>query len=93
MSDRQLIAHATPAWIVPVVGLLDVPLALPTLGLPPMHGVIVLGMAVGLFSRSSFCGGCSSHPYRTRCSTRDNRPYGYDLMADDVVGLLDRLLG
>jgi len=49
MSDRQLIAHATPAWIVPVVGLLDVPLALPTLGLPPMHGVIVLGMAVGLF--------------------------------------------
>jgi pimeloyl-ACP methyl ester carboxylesterase len=24
-------------------------------------------------------------------STRDNRPYGYDLMADDVVGLLDFL--
>jgi pimeloyl-ACP methyl ester carboxylesterase len=24
-------------------------------------------------------------------STRDNRPYGYDLMADDVVGLLDHL--
>jgi len=24
-------------------------------------------------------------------STRDNRPYGYDLMADDVVGLLDYL--
>lgn len=49
MSDRQLVAHATPAWIVPVVGLLDVPLALPTLGMPPMHGVIVLGLAVGLF--------------------------------------------
>ena len=49
MSDRQLVAHATPAWIVPVVGLLDVPLALPALGLPPMHGVIVLGLAVGLF--------------------------------------------
>jgi tellurite resistance protein len=49
MSDRQLIAHATPAWIVPVVGLLDVPLALPVLGLPPMHGVMVMGMAIGLF--------------------------------------------
>ena len=24
-------------------------------------------------------------------STRDDRPYGYDLMADDVVGLLDYL--
>jgi tellurite resistance protein len=49
MSDRQQVAHATPAWIVPVVGLLDVPLALPSLGLPPMHGVMVLGLAVGLF--------------------------------------------
>ena len=49
VSDRQLIAHATPAWIVPVVGLLDVPLALPGLGLPPMHGVMVLSLAVGLF--------------------------------------------
>lgn len=49
MSDRQQVAHATPAWIIPVVGLLDVPLALPGLGLPPMHGVMVLGLAVGLF--------------------------------------------
>jgi tellurite resistance protein len=49
MSDRQQIAHATPAWIVPVVGLLDVPLALPSLGLPPMHGVMMASLAVGLF--------------------------------------------
>ena len=49
MSDRQQVAHATPAWIVPVVGLLDVPLALPGLGLPPMHAIMVLGLAVGLF--------------------------------------------
>ena len=49
MSDRQQVAHATPAWIIPVVGMLDVPLALPSLGLPPMHGVMVLGLAVGLF--------------------------------------------
>jgi tellurite resistance protein len=50
LSDRQKAAHATPAWIVPVVGLLDVPLALPVLGLPPMPGVMVFSLA----------GGCSS---------------------------------
>ena len=49
MSDRQQVAHATPAWIVPVVGLLDVPLALPSLGLPPMHAVMVASVAIGLF--------------------------------------------
>nr|WP_245412188.1 SLAC1 anion channel family protein [Methylocella silvestris] len=49
MSDRQQITHATPAWIVPVVGMLDLPLAIPSLGLPPLHGVMVLGLAVGLF--------------------------------------------
>ncbi len=49
MSDRQQVAHATPAWIIPVVGLLDIPLALPTLSLPPMHGLMVFALAVGLF--------------------------------------------
>ncbi len=49
LSDQQQHAHATPAWVVPVVGLLDVPLALPVLGLPPMHGLMVLALAVGLF--------------------------------------------
>jgi tellurite resistance protein len=49
MSDRQQTAHATPAWIVPVVGMLDIPLALPSLALPPLHEVMVLSLAVGLF--------------------------------------------
>ncbi len=49
MSDRQQIAHATPAWIVPVVGLLDAPLALPSLGLSSMHGFMVASLAIGLF--------------------------------------------
>nr|WP_321984301.1 SLAC1 anion channel family protein [uncultured Lichenicoccus sp.] len=49
MSDRQQVAHATPAWIIPLVGMLDIPLALPVLGLPPMHGLMVLALAVGLF--------------------------------------------
>ena len=49
MSDRQQVAHATPAWIIPVVGMLDVPLGLPALGLPQMHGFMVFALAVGLF--------------------------------------------
>ena len=42
-SDRQQVAQATPAWIVPVVGLLDVPLALPRArppGPPRIDGVL-----------------------------------------------------
>jgi len=49
MSDRQQTAHATPAWIVPVVGMLDVPLALPSLELSPLPDVMILSLAVGLF--------------------------------------------
>jgi tellurite resistance protein len=49
MSDRQQTAHATPAWIVPVVGMLDVPLAMPSLELPPLPEVMILSLAVGLF--------------------------------------------
>ncbi len=49
MSDRQQYAHATPAWIVPVVGTIDVPLAVPSLQLPGTHGIMVLALSIGLF--------------------------------------------
>ncbi len=49
MTDRRQIAHATPAWIIPVVGVLNVPLALPALGLPLLHGLMVAALAIGLF--------------------------------------------
>jgi tellurite resistance protein len=49
MSDRQQMAHAIPAWIIPVVGLLDLPLAMPLLGLPVRSGLGVFALAVGLF--------------------------------------------
>jgi tellurite resistance protein len=49
MSVRQHVEHATPAWIVPVVGVLDVPLAAPHLGLPQVHGLMVACLAIGLF--------------------------------------------
>lgn len=50
MNNRQQAEYATPAWIVPVVGMIDVPLAMPALGFESsLHGVMVLGLAVGLF--------------------------------------------
>jgi len=49
MRQRQQAAHATPAWIIPVVGMLDLPLAMHALGLQSLHGVMVFGLAVGLF--------------------------------------------
>jgi tellurite resistance protein len=49
MSNTQQVESATPAWVVPVVGLLDLPLALPRLGLPPLHELEVFALAVGMF--------------------------------------------
>ena len=50
MHDVQQPEHATPAWIVPVVGMLDVPLAMPVLDLPPELQIVrVFGLALGLF--------------------------------------------
>jgi tellurite resistance protein len=49
MSDRQQVAHATPAWFIPVVGLLDVPLALPSLAMPNSHGIMTACLAIGFF--------------------------------------------
>jgi tellurite resistance protein len=49
MSDRQQTAHATPAWMVPVIGMLDVPLALPSLGWTSLPDVMIFSLAIGLF--------------------------------------------
>lgn len=49
LSVRHTPAQVTPAWIVPVVGMLDLPLAVPVLRWDGMHGVMVFGLAVGLF--------------------------------------------
>ena len=49
MTVRQAATHVAPAWIVPVVGMLDVPLAVPQLQWQGLHGVMVFGLAVGLF--------------------------------------------
>jgi tellurite resistance protein len=45
----QLHSNVTPPWIIPVIGLLDIPLAVPSLELRSVHGVMVLGLAVGMF--------------------------------------------
>ncbi len=50
ISDlQQQRGHALPAWILPVVGMLDLPFAVPSLGLPELRWVAVLGLAVGMF--------------------------------------------
>ncbi|MDM0073724.1 SLAC1 anion channel family protein [Variovorax sp. J2P1-59] len=49
MSVRQHIAHATPAWIVPVVGTLNISMAGIPLNLPGSRAVCVFALAVGLF--------------------------------------------
>ncbi|MEM5318090.1 SLAC1 anion channel family protein [Paraburkholderia sp. JHI869] len=49
MSRRQQMLHATPAWIIPFVGLLDLPVAMPALGLPATSELGVFALAVGLF--------------------------------------------
>lgn len=49
LSVRHAPAHVAPAWIVPVVGMLDIPLAVPVLHWDALHGVMVFGLSVGLF--------------------------------------------
>jgi tellurite resistance protein len=49
LSSPQSRANVSPTWAVPVVGLLDVPLAVPALGMPSLHGTMVAALAIGLF--------------------------------------------
>jgi len=49
MTNRKQVAHASPAWMIPVAGVLQMPLALPTLGLPQLHGLMVAALAIGMF--------------------------------------------
>jgi tellurite resistance protein len=49
MTVRQAVAQVTPPWIVPVVGMLDIPLAIPHLQWSGLHGLMVFGLSVGLF--------------------------------------------
>ena len=49
LSDQQQVAHSSPAWLLPVVGVLNLPIAMPALGLEHLHGLMVLGLAIGLF--------------------------------------------
>lgn len=49
LGARHQLAQVTPAWILPVVGLLDLPLAVPFIALPHAQHVMVAGLAVGMF--------------------------------------------
>lgn len=49
ITVRHTGPQIAPTWIVPVVGMLDVPLAVPLLQWDGLHGVMMFGTAVGLF--------------------------------------------
>lgn len=49
MSCRRQVAHATPAGIVPVVGLLDISPAAPALGLPHAQTLTLRALSAGLY--------------------------------------------
>lgn len=49
LGNRQHPTHATPAWIVPVVGLIDIPLAAPALQLEGVDEVLMFALGLGLF--------------------------------------------
>ena len=49
ISRPHQTGHATPAWILPVVGMLDLPLAVPFLSLPYASELMLTGFAVGTF--------------------------------------------
>ncbi|MET0542026.1 MAG: SLAC1 anion channel family protein [Variovorax sp.] len=49
MNVRQQLAHATPAWIVPVVGTINISYSGVPLDIPGSHPVCVFALAVGLF--------------------------------------------
>ena len=49
MSVRQQIVHATPAWMIPVVGTLNISIVGVTLELPGAQAASAFGLAVGLF--------------------------------------------
>ncbi len=49
ISQPHDVTQVTPAWIVPVVGLLDLPFGVPALQMPQFQGLMLFGLAVGLF--------------------------------------------
>jgi tellurite resistance protein len=49
MSARQQVESALPAWIIPVAGPLNLPIALPALGLDNMRELATFAFAIGMF--------------------------------------------
>lgn len=47
LVDRQVMRHVSAAWLIPAVGLLDVPLAFPMLGWPALREAMEFALAGG----------------------------------------------
>ena len=49
LGQQQQPAHATPAWIIPMVGLINIPIAVPTLQIHGQDELLMFSLAIGLF--------------------------------------------
>lgn len=49
LTVRHQVADISPTWIIPVVGIINVPLAVPSLHIELTHGMMMFELAVGLF--------------------------------------------
>jgi tellurite resistance protein len=47
LTERQVMRQVSAAWLIPAVGLLDIPLAFPALGWPAWREVMVIALAGG----------------------------------------------
>jgi tellurite resistance protein len=49
LGRQQQPGHATPAWLIPMVGLINIPLAVPTLQILGLDELLMFSLALGLF--------------------------------------------
>lgn len=49
LGQQQQPAHATPAWIIPMVGLINIPIAVPALEIRGQDDLLMFSLAIGFF--------------------------------------------
>ncbi|QVW21874.1 SLAC1 anion channel family protein [Pseudomonas hormoni] len=49
LGEQQQTEHATPAWIIPMVGLINIPIAVPTLEIHGQNELLMFSLAIGFF--------------------------------------------
>ncbi|SMQ30371.1 tellurite resistance protein [Pseudomonas helmanticensis] len=49
LGQQQQPGHATPAWLIPMVGLINIPIAVPTLQIHGQDELLMFSLAIGFF--------------------------------------------